>query len=759
MRQSVFTCQYKRKPSLSIVLACLPKRDYRSGCKLKPSSNKTLSSKFLTGRSGAWFKVALPATVIVLAFALRLTFFLQLASSPIAEFLVEDSKTYHDWAMAIAGGKLIGDDVFHALPLYPYFLGLIYALSGGGIQTARLIQVILGAFNCGLLYLLGKRLFQPAVALLAAFLMATYGLLIIYDSAILSPVLIIFLCCLLLLVLLKVRSSGDRPAGWLGAGALTGISAAVSAHVFAFIPLVLVWAWLGPVRARWTGKLKLTAAYLLGVVLAIAPFTWHNRVAGNDFVLLTAHSGINFYIGNNPKARGVFEPPPGLRSGGATLQQDAARLAQVSVGRRLKPSEINSFWFRRGVDFVRNQPFSFLRLLGTKFIIFWDGLEIADVIHPYFFLEFAPVLKFPFPTFAIVAPFALLGMALAWKQRRKIALLYLFTAAWIFSILLFFINARYRLPLVPFVLLFAAYALIWWWDKIRFKKWAAATGAAAALIGLIVFVNPQLFFRPRFVLSLGAGHNHLGTFYFQRGDWEAARRELERARDLEPRRAEAHYNLANLDLRLGRLAEARQGYELAIKINPFYESAHLALALVYEQQGEISAARRKYLEIVRNSPRLLLPRLRLAYLIIYREAGKPEEAVAILKDALELEPSAGEAYFYLAEAYVRTEDYAAARKVLEQGIKAAPKDGQLLLKAGKLWLEKEEDFEKAFDMLLEASLLLPDRAEPHLYLGDYYYRTGHAAEARASWRKALQIRPDDPLARERLQQLTGQKAD
>ena len=152
--------------------------------------------------------------IALLAFVLRSVFFYQMATSPIAEMVIEDCRTYNDWAREIAGGDWLGKEVFHALPLYPYFLGSIYAVFGYHLQLARFIQVLLGTLNCCLLFLLGRRLFNPFVGLLAAFFMAVYGWLIVYDSAVLSPVLIIFLGAASLLFLYRTAGKARSVWGW-----------------------------------------------------------------------------------------------------------------------------------------------------------------------------------------------------------------------------------------------------------------------------------------------------------------------------------------------------------------------------------------------------------------------------------------------------------------------------------------------------------------------------------------------------------------
>ena len=561
--------------------------------KTKKKKNKT---DWLTPKRVA----LLLALVLLLSFGLRFIFFYQMGHSPIASLLIEDSKTYNDWALRIAGGDLMGNEVFYALPLYPYFLGLLYAVFGPHLQLIKFIQVLIGTLNCYLLFLLGRRFFNTAVALLASFFMAVYAWLIVYDSSILSTVLIILLELLFLLYLDSLRRRPRRWWAWLGAGLLLGITSAAGGHLLLLAPLLLLWIWtsfpdLSPRRRGGAGAL-----YLLGFLLAVAPVTLHNWVIGHDFVPVTAHGGINFYIGNNPQARGVFEPPPLLRSGGATLRRDSIKLAQKARGRKLKPSEVSSYWLGQGIAFIRKEPGRYLALLGRKFVIFWDGLEIADVLHPFFFKRFAPILNVPLLVFRVIAPLALLGLILSWPRRKKLFPIYLFIGSYIISMVLFFINSRYRLPLVPLLLLFAAYPFSWAAGKIRGQRGRPVLFSLLLLAGFVLFVNPGLLGRShvRFVLNMGAGYNHLGTYYSQRGDLPHALEEFETALRLEPYRPEAHYNLGNIYFRLEKYDAALRCYRQAIRLNPFYDSAHLMLGLTSEKMGRPAAAEKEYLEII-----------------------------------------------------------------------------------------------------------------------------------------------------------------
>src|SRR5207248_3876954 len=65
-----------------------------------------------------------------------------------------------------------------------------------------------------------------------------------------------------------------------------------------------------------------------------------------------------------------------------------------------------------------------------------------------------------FSHFGVLVPLAGAGMFLAWPLRQRVAIVYAMTAAYSVSVLVFYVFARYRLPLVPLLMLFAAHALV-----------------------------------------------------------------------------------------------------------------------------------------------------------------------------------------------------------------------------------------------------------------------------------------------------------
>jgi hypothetical protein len=73
-----------------------------------------------------WFATAIFGVALVV----RLVHVWQLRRSPFFSVLMGDSRGYDEWARRIAGGEWIGKDVFYQAPLYPYMLGVIYAIAG-----------------------------------------------------------------------------------------------------------------------------------------------------------------------------------------------------------------------------------------------------------------------------------------------------------------------------------------------------------------------------------------------------------------------------------------------------------------------------------------------------------------------------------------------------------------------------------------------------------------------------------------------------
>src|SRR3954468_3720270 len=113
--------------------------------------------------------------IFIVAFAVRLLHIWQIKPTPFFDVLLGDARGYDLWAQRLAAGDWIGTDVFYQAPLYPYFLGIVYATAGRDLLIVRIIQALIGSASCVLLGLAGARLFSKRVGLVAGLALALWA--------------------------------------------------------------------------------------------------------------------------------------------------------------------------------------------------------------------------------------------------------------------------------------------------------------------------------------------------------------------------------------------------------------------------------------------------------------------------------------------------------------------------------------------------------------------------------------------------------
>ena len=142
--------------------------------------------------------------IFAVALAVRLVHVWQIRKAPFFDVLMGDSHGYDEWAQRIAGGEWIGRDVFYQAPLYPYFLGVVYAVAGRSLLVVRIVQAIVGASSCVLLGAAARRLFSPAIGLAAGLMLALYAPAIFFDGLLQKSVLDVFFVCLAMCVIARI---------------------------------------------------------------------------------------------------------------------------------------------------------------------------------------------------------------------------------------------------------------------------------------------------------------------------------------------------------------------------------------------------------------------------------------------------------------------------------------------------------------------------------------------------------------------------
>jgi tetratricopeptide (TPR) repeat protein len=140
--------------------------------------------------------------------------------------------------------------------------------------------------------------------------------------------------------------------------------------------------------------------------------------------------------------------------------------------------------------------------------------------------------------------------------------------------------------------------------------------------------------------SDAVAHNNLGVAYYQKGEWDKAIAEYQKAVSLRPRYADAHNNLGAAYAGKGMLDEAIAAHKQALAIRPDLLRAHLNLGVSYNKKGELDKAIEEYKAVLALDEEYAPAHTYLA--IAYYKQGNYQMAIEHCDRAAAIEGSANE---------------------------------------------------------------------------------------------------------------------
>ncbi len=650
--------------------------------------------------SRLWANAIPFVAIFIFAFSVRLLYLFQIESIPLFYHLAADGRRYDEWAQRIAAGDWLGHGVFYQAPLYPYFLGLLQFILGHDLWSIRVVQVILGAVSCSLLYLAARRFFSREAGLAAGLILSLYAPAVFFDGLIQKTVLDLFLITLLLFFL----SGSRREAHWIRwatIGAVLALLGLSRENSLIWLFVVPLWIWLHFSAEGSRRRLAWVGIFLVGLVLVLFPVGLRNLTVGGEFKLTTSQLGPNFFIGNNPTADGTYLPLRGGHSDPQFERQDATELAEQDLGRSLSPGEVSRYWMNRSLNYIRSQPIDWLRLMGRKWLILWNVREIEDADDFYLYQRWSWLLRVlgGVNHFGLLAPLAAMGVVMTWRQWRRLWLLYVLLGTLAFSIVLFYVFGRYRFPLVPLLVVFAGAGLVEACALFRERRVRWGLVCAAVLLAAAAVVHWPITGK---AAPSAAGYTNLGNALAKQGRIDQAVEAYQQSLQLDPTFGPAYYNLGNLFVPQGKFAEAMRHYQQAVRILPDFAEAHNNLGNVLAKQGEL------------------------------------EDAIQHFRLALELSPRLSEVHFNLADALTRQgqldeaiEHFQEALKIKPDFVKAHDHLGSVLAAQGHL--------DMAIDHFRQALRIQPEFADAHESLGRALAEQGKRDEAVKHYEEALRI--------------------
>lgn len=594
--------------------------------------------------------------ILLVAALLRLTYLLEVTDAP--DFAAPRFESqYHDyWARALVSGDWtpppgvtdpqIRQRPFFRPPGYVYFLATVYRLGGPGYLLPRLVQMGLGLLTCWLLFGVGRRIYGDAAGLASAAMMATYWVILYFEAEFMAPSLLLFLLVAWLSAVHRWQWTSS-PRWAAASGLLLGLAALVRPNVLILAPVCLAWwIWL----ARRQTKVVLPAA-LFGAALlvTILPATLRNALVADDAVLVTSNAGINLFVGNHPQSDGFTPGAPELGellgdSGWDSFDQPKI-VAAVSrrVGRPLKDSEVSRYFSRRALQYMVSDPTAVLRLWGRKLLLFFGPAEISNTKILAMERRVSPTLGLGLD-FATILALAILGAgSLLWRRRRldgatlaSTVLLVLCLAAYTLSYLPFFVSARFRLPMVPWLMLLggAAVGLLWQWlRRRRYRHLGLALLLLTGLRSLTGFA--WIPYEPDEALW----HSRRGLLFQASGQTDRAIEAFQHALEVDAQRLQVLLPLADSLVKAERFEEAIATYRQALALDPDNTAAHNNLATVLARRGDSGTAMDHWRMVLRIDDQRLSALVNLAGTLATHpdpQLRDPEEAVRLAERALQL---------------------------------------------------------------------------------------------------------------------------
>ncbi len=504
-----------------------------------------------------------------------------------------DEQEYFAQALTLLRERRYTELQFMRPPLYGVFLAGVIYLSDSLVQQLRLVQAILSAVTVIPIWLLTRRLvpyYQPTrtprapralsvAPTIAALLTALNYTLAMRATELLTETLFLFLLSILLWLLV-----GSARTHWVAAGA-AGVVLALLCLTrsvgLVLLPLGGLWllaAGLPQLRAAlqsgvWRGVVQaLLPAVLFGAatLAVLAPWTARNYLEYGGLIVIDTTGAENLWLDNDPQGR------------------EAVKQQLYALGEdRLLRQQLGS---QNGIAAIREHPAWFwAKVQREALLVFaleytddmrerqaiwvppaevWVRLLLGDALWLGVLLGGLAALCAPHPCTRPRPPDP------RW-------LLGLWGAYIVLTMLIFHVELRYRLPLLPVLIAYTAMLL----TRMLRPRYLSAVAVGLALIVVLAH-------RPYPVLAwqLGRKHAHLMQAHTALAtDPARAYAAASAARRADPNSALARVAQAQAQLGLGDLAQAEADLLAARTLLPAHPYAHLLLGDLWRARADADA--------------------------------------------------------------------------------------------------------------------------------------------------------------------------
>lgn len=462
-----------------------------------------------------------------------------------------DMLTFHEWGMRVASGDLLYLSLgpFPQAPLYPYFVGAIYAIAGTRPLAVFVAQTILGVVATLLILRIGELRFSFRTGIVAALLWSLYPVPMILDTKLLLGSVLVVLTLGILLAdhAVTIRASTLRHAMFGAITALLVLARPDFSLVAAYVLSTMLLARSIPGSMR----IRRAAAFLLPLVCVVIAVVIRNRLAGGSSITIATNGAENFFTGNVP----LLLDRPDI----SALETELYAKYGVHVP-----------WFRLTLDAIAEHPLKWLLVLFRKSLQFWNHYELPDNVNTYFLRELVLTARCMPISYGVIASLGIVGIVANMERWRRLHLLYVVITMTFASLTSLFVVDRYRLPTTAVLTLYAGSVVTQIFREVHRRRYATLAALLGGVAGAACFVHlPQVSHRAGIEVAWSWNYARI---YREAGDPQGSVTYIRRALALRPTES-GYVLLSNSYLEMGDMELA--GLALADGLGQFPRSPEL----------------------------------------------------------------------------------------------------------------------------------------------------------------------------------------
>lgn len=370
------------------------------------------------------------------------------------------------------------------VPMYPLFLASIYSVFGHNYGAVRVIQSIMGALLCLILFFIAKEIFGKTVGYICASILTFYQPFIFYahwggPAFLFSENLFTFLLALLILFLVRGSYSQFTLKNSVVCGILLGLST-LTRPLIGLFPIFIIILFFFKYKFSFKTTLMKILPLMVSFIFVILPWSARNYFVHRAFIPFSTEGGFALLSSNNPYVRG----------GGLVKLDRLFTEEELTRLNSMTEVEKDRFYRKNATEFISKNYNKLPKLFCRKLLVFWD------LYTTYYDSNNNRTRSYNI-WFATVFMFGIVGILKSIKSKLNLggSLLILLLLYFCIMILIFNGEARFRYPIEPYVIIFASVGILYLYNSFKSKF------LAYSVIGFIIAINFLFYAKGDLVLN------------------------------------------------------------------------------------------------------------------------------------------------------------------------------------------------------------------------------------------------------------------